>query len=36
MGMRIIEYYTNKIDKQGMVEQVENISNEEYKRQLPD
>ncbi|NMB33443.1 MAG: conjugal transfer protein TraR [Clostridium sp.] len=30
------EYYTNKIDKQGMVEQVENISNEEYKRQLPD
>nr|WP_276020668.1 TraR/DksA C4-type zinc finger protein [Acetivibrio straminisolvens] len=29
------EYYTNEIDKQGIVDRMDNISNEEYKRQLP-
>ncbi|RCX16830.1 TraR/DksA family transcriptional regulator [Anaerobacterium chartisolvens] len=30
------EYYTNKIDHQGIVEKMDNISNEYYKKQLPD
>lgn len=30
------EFYTNEIDKQGLVEDIENISNEDYKKQLPD
>ncbi|MCX7842018.1 MAG: TraR/DksA C4-type zinc finger protein [Clostridia bacterium] len=30
------EYYTNEIDKQGLVDRMDAISNEEYKRQLPD
>jgi len=30
------EFYTNKIDKQGLVDIMDGISNEEYKRQLPD
>lgn len=29
------EYYTNEIDKQGIVEGIDNISNEDYKKQLP-
>ena len=28
-------FYTNKIDKQGEVEEVDGISNEDYKKQLP-
>ncbi len=30
------EFYTNKVDHQGIVDPIEQISNEEYKRQLPD
>jgi YteA family regulatory protein len=30
------EFYTNEIDNQGIVDQMDNVSNEEYKRQLPD
>lgn len=30
------EFYTNEIDKQGIVDPMDNISNEDYKRQLPD
>jgi len=30
------EYYTNEIDNQGIVDDMDKISNEEYKRQLPD
>jgi len=30
------EYYTNKIDKQGIVDSMDAISNEDYKKQLPD
>lgn len=30
------EFYTNEVDKQGIVDPVDNISNEEYKKQLPD
>jgi YteA family regulatory protein len=30
------EYYTNEIDNQGLVDRMDNISNEEYKKQLPD
>jgi YteA family regulatory protein len=30
------EFYTNEIDKQGIVDKMDKISNEEYKRQLPD
>ncbi|MCX8129979.1 MAG: TraR/DksA C4-type zinc finger protein [Clostridia bacterium] len=30
------EYYTNEIDKQGIVDDMDQVSNEEYKRQLPD
>lgn len=30
------EYYTNEIDRQGIVDRMDSISNEEYKRQLPD
>ncbi|HEY5583811.1 MAG TPA: TraR/DksA C4-type zinc finger protein [Ruminiclostridium sp.] len=29
------EYYTNEIDNQGIVEEVDKISNEQYKKQLP-
>ncbi len=29
------EFYTNEIDNQGIVEEVDKISNEQYKRQLP-
>jgi len=29
------EYYTNDIDKQGIVDDMDQVSNEEYKRQLP-
>ncbi|ABN51858.1 MAG TPA: conjugal transfer protein TraR [Hungateiclostridium thermocellum] len=29
------EYYTNELDKQGIVDIMDNISNEEYKKQLP-
>lgn len=30
------EFYTNEVDKQGMTNDIENISNEDYKKQLPD
>ena len=30
------EFYTNKVDKQGIVDPMDNISNEEYRKQLPD
>ncbi|MCX7921800.1 MAG: TraR/DksA C4-type zinc finger protein [Clostridia bacterium] len=30
------EYYTNEIDNQGIVDHMDKITNEEYKRQLPD
>ncbi len=30
------EFYTNEIDKQGIVDEMDLISNEEYKKQLPD
>lgn len=30
------EFYTNEIDKQGIVDDMDKVSNEEYKRQLPD
>lgn len=30
------EYYTNEIDKQGIVDDMDQVSNEEYKKQLPD
>ncbi|HQA56255.1 MAG TPA: TraR/DksA C4-type zinc finger protein [Acetivibrio sp.] len=30
------EFYTNEVDKQGVVDLMDNISNEEYKKQLPD
>lgn len=30
------EFYTNQVDNQGLVEGIENISNEDYKKQLPD
>ncbi|MDK2798625.1 MAG: hypothetical protein PWQ70_244 [Clostridiales bacterium] len=30
------DYYTNEIDKQGIVDHMDQISNEEYKSQLPD
>lgn len=30
------EFYTNEIDNQGIVDDMDKISNEEYKRQLPD
>jgi len=30
------EFYTNEIDNQGIVEEIELISNEDYKKQLPD
>lgn len=30
------EYYTNEVDKQGIVEETDNLSNEDYKKQLPD
>lgn len=29
------EYYTNEVDNQGYVEEVEKISNQQYKNQLP-
>lgn len=29
------EYYTNEIDKQGVVDDMDQISNETYKKQLP-
>lgn len=30
------EFYTNEIDNQGIVDPMDKISNEQYKRQLPD
>ncbi len=30
------EFYTNEIDRQGIVDPMDRISNEQYKRQLPD
>jgi len=30
------EFYTNEIDNQGIVDEMDKISNEEYKKQLPD
>lgn len=30
------EFYTNEVDRQGIVDPVDKISNEMYKRQLPD
>lgn len=30
------EYYTNEIDKQGIVDDMDQVSNDEYRRQLPD
>lgn len=30
------EYYTNEVDNQGIVDDMDKVSNEEYKRQLPD
>lgn len=29
------EYYTNEVDKQGVVDDMDQVSNEEYKKQLP-
>jgi hypothetical protein len=29
------EFYTNEIDNQGIVEEIDKISNEQYRRQLP-
>ena len=29
------EYYTNEVDKQGVVDDMDRLSNEDYKRQLP-
>jgi len=29
------EYYTNEIDKQGIVDDMDQVTNDEYKRQLP-
>jgi YteA family regulatory protein len=30
------EYYTNKVDKQGVVDHMDNFSNKDYTRQIPD
>lgn len=30
------EYYTNEVDKQGIVDDMDQVTNEEYKKQLPD
>ena len=30
------EFYTNEIDKQGIVDNMDEVTNDEYKRQLPD
>lgn len=30
------EYYTNEIDRQGIVDDMDRVSNEEYRKQLPD
>ncbi len=30
------EFYTNELDKQGIVDDMDQVSNEEYRRQLPD
>lgn len=30
------EFYTNEIDRQGIVDDMDRISNEQYKKQLPD
>ncbi len=30
------DFYTNETDRQGIVDKMDQISNEEYKRQLPD
>jgi len=30
------EFYTNKVDNQGNVDKMDNISNSDYERQLPD
>lgn len=30
------EYYTNEVDQQGIVDNMDRLSNEDYKRQLPD
>lgn len=30
------EYYTNESDKQGIVDDMDQVSNDEYRRQLPD
>jgi YteA family regulatory protein len=30
------EYYTNKTDKQGIVDDMDEVTNDEYKKQLPD
>lgn len=30
------EYYTNEMDQQGVVDEMDKISNEEYRKQLPD
>lgn len=30
------EFYTNEIDKQGIVDHMDVVTNEEYKKQLPD
>lgn len=30
------EYYTNKVDLQGVVDRMDTVSNQDYKKQLPD
>lgn len=30
------EFYTNEVDKQGIVDDMDQVSNDEYRRQLPD
>jgi len=30
------EFYTNEVDKQGIVDDMDQVTNDEYKRQLPD
>ena len=30
------DYYTNDVDRQGVVDEMDSVSNEEYKKQLPE
>lgn len=35
-GKEYKEFYTNKVDRQGIVDPMDNVSNEDYEKQLPD